>query len=77
MANKVYSAVWDCIRLGRLFILMLVVRMGVFLVLIIRSRRHDGWVGWKDWGSGVGGRGSGVWGRRGRVGLDDSNHICI
>ena len=42
----VHSARWDCIRLGRLFTLMLVVRMGVFPVLTIRSRRHDGWKGW-------------------------------
>ena len=34
---------------GRLSILMLVVRMGVFLVRIIRNRRHDGRVGWGDW----------------------------
>ena len=38
-------------RLGRLFILMLVARMGVFLARIIRSRRHDGWMGMEEVGS--------------------------
>ena len=37
-------------RLGRLFILMLVARMGVFLARIIRSRRHDGWMGMEEVG---------------------------
>ena len=45
-ANGIYSAGWDCTRLGRLFILMRAVRMGVFPVLTIRNRRHDGWKGW-------------------------------